>query len=558
MWLVLCICMCAPIWGQMAEGFERFPLRVSSKLAGNELEVDRGSGIRLQAGDSILFETREGKVLQGRVVRVLERKAIVEPVDSKAIIALGTRGHALVPKSRFQRKDGAGDESTPEVAVEGEPKPAQDHEPWTRLEDDWTANDPLLARIKPLSPEQRDRAFGGRAYGIFEQRFDTQDNRSELYMRTGTDLWMTNPFGQGGRLQLDMEVNRYNYDLPELTDSTGSNLRLDRASYAWGGDRYRTNRYEVGRFLVHGMPELGLVDGVSFGRRLPSGNSFGASLGGMPEPNPDQDSGQDIQISAFYRWVADARERWTAAVAIQKTWHNGSQDRDLIIAKTDWMPISGWQFHGNAWIDLYPSEDADKDAGPEFTRMYMSTSRDWNGKRGVRGVYSFQKYPSLLRNEFQDPAPDTVQREHVNRASVGVWQRLDDKRRLTLDLGLWEDDDDTGGDLDVGLEVEDFGSENSRLGIHIFQTNGEFSANVGARITYSQYVSEDHWSVLYEATKTTQDDFDPAADTYYQHRVRGSYQFQIDRAWQVSVFAEDTILEDDSSFLLGFQFDRSF
>ncbi|MDF1837853.1 MAG: hypothetical protein P1V35_08295, partial [Planctomycetota bacterium] len=424
--------------------------------------------------------------------------------------------------------------------------------------DDWTANDPLLARIKPLRPDQRERRFGGRTYGIFEQRFDTQENRSELYMRTGTDLWMTNPFGQGGRLRLDMEVNRFNYDLPDKVDSTGSNLRLDRASYAWGGDRYLPDRYEVGRFLVHGMPELGLVDGVSFSRRLPSGHSFGATMGGMPEPNPDQDSGQDIQISAFYRWVADARERFTAAVAFQKTWHNGSQDRDLIIAKTDWMPIGGWQFHGNAWLDLYPSEDADKDAGPEFTRMYMSTSRDWNGSRGVRGVYSFQKFPSLLRNEFRDPAADTVAREHVNRASVGVWQRLDAKRRLTLDVGLWDDKDDEGGDLDLGLDVEDFGSENSRLGIHLFQTNGEYSEYVGARVTYSQYISEDHWSILAEATKTTQDEFDPAADTYYQYRVRGTYQFQIDQAWQVSVFAEDTILEDDSSFLLGFHFDRSF
>lgn len=278
----------------------------------------------------------------------------------------------------------------------------------------------------------------------------------------------------------------------------------------------------------------------------------------MPEPNPNQDSGQDMQISGFYRWVADARERWTAAVAVQKTWHNGSQDRDLIIAKTDWMPVQGWRFHGNAWLDIYTSDDVDKSPGPEFTQLYMSTSRDWGGVRGVRGVYSFRKYPSLLRNEFQDPAPDTVDREHVQRVSAGFWQRLDDKRRLSLDLGAWNDEDDAGGDLDLGLDIEDFGLENSRLGLHIFQTNGEFSEHLGARVTYSQYVSDNRWSVLVEATKTVQDDFDPAADTFYQYRVRGSYQFQLDETWHISVFGEDTILEDDSSFLLGFQFDRSF
>ncbi|MCA9000738.1 MAG: hypothetical protein KDB61_02360 [Planctomycetes bacterium] len=553
-WLVLCIGLCGLARGQETEGFERFPLRVSSKLPGREVEVDRGSGIRLQPGDTIVFETRDGVVLQGRVVKVLDRKSIVETVDVQTDIPLGTRGHALIPKARLRRE-----ETQEDVDPEGEAmEPEVDHDPWTRLEDDWTAKDPLLARIQPLRPEERDTRYGGRAYGIFEQRLDTQADRSELYMRTGTDLWMSNPFGRGGSLRLDMEVNRFNYDLPELGDDTGSNLRVDRFSYARGVNRYQPDRFDSGRFLVHAIPEQGLVDGVSASRRLPNGHSFGVSLGGLPEPNPRQDSGQDVGISAFYRWVADETERWTAAVALQKTWHNGSQDRDLIIAKTDWMPVNGWQMHANAWVDLYGSDDLGKGTGPELTRMYVSTRRDWSSKRGVHGAVSIQKYPSLLRDEFLLPAPDTVAREHVHRMSAGVWQQLDESRRLTLDGGVWEDDDDAGGDLDLGLDIEDFGLENGRLGVHLFQTRGEFSTHVGARVTVRQFLDQDQWSVLVETTKTVQDDFDPTADTFYQHRIRGTYQFQIDPDWQVSLFGEDTILEDDSSFLVGFQFDRSF
>ncbi|MDF1837852.1 MAG: hypothetical protein P1V35_08290, partial [Planctomycetota bacterium] len=133
LWLAWCICMCMPAWGQESEGFERFPLRVSSKLAGGGIEVDRGQGIRLKAGDSILFETRDGKVFEGRVIRVLERKAVVEPVDTKASIPLGTRGHALVPKSRFERKpdpEAVQEPDLPETAPESE---VPEHEPWTRL-----------------------------------------------------------------------------------------------------------------------------------------------------------------------------------------------------------------------------------------------------------------------------------------------------------------------------------------------------------------------------------------------------------------------------------------
>lgn len=552
--LVVSICLLAPVLGQESEGVQRFPLRVSATLEGNEVEVDRGEGIRLQVGDTILFETRDGKSYSGRVLKVLGRKAVVELVDSKVGLALGTRGHALVPKGRFVRKEEPSEgvqEALPETV-----KP--NHDPWVRLDDAWSKGDPLLARISAVKPAERERSWGGRTYGVLDQRFDTQNDRAETFFRTGTDLWMDNPFGLGGRFQLDMEVNRFNYDLPDKGDQADSNLRVDRASYALGGNRYQPDRYEVGRFLVHGMPELGLVDGVSFSRRLDNGHSFGANLGGMPEPNADQDSGQDVQISAFYRWVADARERWTAAVAVQKSWHNGSQDRDLIIAKTDWIPVAGWRFHSNMWLDFYTSDDVDKSSGPEVTQLYMATNKDWQGQRGMRAVYSFHKFPSLLRNEFQDPATDTVDREHVHRASVGGWQSLDSKRRLTLDLGVWEDDDDSGGDLDLGIDVQDLWHENSRLGFHLFQTNGEFTEHLGLRLTYGQYIAEDHWSVLLETTRNVTDGFDPSADTFYQHRIRGTYQFHLGEAWNMSVFGEDTILEDESSFLLGLQFDRSF
>ncbi len=552
--LVACICMHSPAWSQDTGGVERFPLRVSATLAGNELEIDRGEGIRLEVGDSISFETREGQSHFGRVLKVLGRKAVVELLDPKVSLALGTRGHALVPKSRFENKQASSEEIVEDSAKGAAPS----HDPWSRLADEWSADDPLLARIRPLRPVERERRWGGRTYGIIDQRFDTQDGRSELFYRTGTDLWMDNPFGRGGRIQLDVEANHFEYELPEKGDESDSNLRIDRASYAWGGNRYQSDRYEVGRFLVHGMPELGLVDGASFARRLDNGHSFGASIGGMPEPNRDQDAGQDVQVSGFYRWVADARERWTAAVAFQKTWHNGSQDRDLIIARTDWNPTTGWNFHGNAWLDFYTTDDADKGSGPEFTQVYMATNKDWNDERGLSAVYSFRKFPSLLRDEFQDPAVGTVTREHVQRASAGGWQRLDDTRRLSLDLGVWEDDDDTGNDLDLGLHLQDVWLDDSRLGFHLFQTNGQFTEQTGLRLIYSQYISEDHWSVLLETTKSAEDGFDSAANTFYQHRIRGTYQFHLGEAWQLSVFGEDTILEDESSFLLGLQFNRSF
>ena len=83
-----------------------------------------------------------------------------------------------------------------------------------------------------------------------------------------------------------------------------------------------------------------------------SGHRVGASVGFMPEPNAQFESGKDFQVAAFYRWVADATERLSAAAAVQKTWHNGATDRDLLITNLHYVPLEGWTFHGTTWVDF--------------------------------------------------------------------------------------------------------------------------------------------------------------------------------------------------------------
>ena len=53
------------------------------------------------------------------------------------------------------------------------------------------------------------------------------------------------------------------------------------------------------------MPEFGVLDGVEWSLRRPGGDRFGVSLGAMPEPNADHDTGQDLLLAAFYTWVDD-------------------------------------------------------------------------------------------------------------------------------------------------------------------------------------------------------------------------------------------------------------
>ena len=59
-------------------------------------------------------------------------------------------------------------------------------------------------------------------------------------------------------MHYDLEVNYRRTDVPDLDGEENTRLRLDRASYHWGGTRFRKDRREVGRFLQSGMIEFGL------------------------------------------------------------------------------------------------------------------------------------------------------------------------------------------------------------------------------------------------------------------------------------------------------------
>ena len=88
-------------------------------------------------------------------------------------------------------------------------------------------------------------------------------------------------------------------------------MLIQRLSYFQGGTRFSEKRWEAGRFLQHGMPEFGVLDGFEWTHRREGGDQFGASVGFMPQPDDDYESFADFQLAAYYLWVADHREELT-------------------------------------------------------------------------------------------------------------------------------------------------------------------------------------------------------------------------------------------------------
>lgn len=550
----------------LQEGAERtLELRVTARGAGRTVLVDRGTADGLAVGDLVRFLPRGGGVWGGRVAELAERTGVVELDDPQLLPEPGTRGEARLPETRFARTSGdqeppaaAPQASVPEDEPGAEPEGGDvppEHPPWER-DDDWTAGQPLLARVDTLRPAQREPTLSGRVYVIADQLFATQDDRSDTFARMGTDLRYGNPFGRGGELHLDGEWNLRETNVPG-PDESETKLRVDRASYSWGGSRYEPVRHEIGRFLQQGMPEFGVLDGYEWSGRAADGTRMGYSVGFLPEPTPDMNSGHDLQFAAFYRWVADETERVSSSVGFQKTLHNGAADRDLLIAKFQVLPDTGWSWHGNAWVDYYTAGDEAKGPGVDLTQAYLSTSRRWADDRRVDVSYTHLAFPDIQRYEFLQLTPQALEKDRADRVALEASEPFG-RRRVHGGVGGWSDEEEAGADGQLGLEFPDWILDESRTDLTLFGAHGRFSNLYGGRVGFGWQTAAGSWDVMLELALARQQGFNSNNDDLLQQRYRVVRQLHTRSGWDFAAHAEGTILESEEGFGLGFYLQRSF
>tara|TARA_R110002126_G_scaffold12416_17_gene54063 strand:- start:7446 stop:9209 length:1764 start_codon:yes stop_codon:yes gene_type:complete len=535
--------------------------RVISVTPGVSLEVDRGERDRIEVGDPVLLRPRDGATMHGRVLRVLERSAIVELIDPRAVVSTGTRGEVRVPGDRARVVDpnprtvpapGSG-----AAAVDPDATPVPDHEPWTNPDLDWMPDMALLSDVGVGRPEQRERRVQGRIYMFSDSLRSTDGGRDDRFTRLGTDLEWSNPFGRGGRLQLDGEFNDSSIHSFTNDDESDRKLRVDRASYAWGGTRFDPRRYEFGRFLQHGMPEFGLVDGAEITQRREDGLRYGASLGRMPEPTGDQDATDDFQAAAWLGWSKDESERTAARVGYQKTFHNGNSDRDLFVIQAHHLPRDGWSTQGTAWIDVYQGRDVNKTRDVEVTQALLHTSRRWRNQ-GLDVSFRQLRFPDLLRNEFPAAGNEPIFDDHTERLSASGWRNVSNGRRARLIVGAWQDQDDSGADAELSLQHSDIWLEGGDAYTSLYASRGKFSTATGIRVGLGRSSDGGRWDVFYDVSIRQLKGFDAANDDLVQHRLRGSRSMYTAGGWNLSVYGQGLLQDHADTLSLGFFLQRSF
>ena len=522
------------------------PLVVTS-VAGGAVFVDRGRDHGLEPGDRVRFEPPGRGTVIGEVRSVSSGTARVELLDPDATIDVGEPGTVRVPRERWlaaTRDDVAAttDEDAPE------------HPPWTHPPEDWTSDQPLLAPSQGLLPAEREITRRGR---VFVQGDTTEDREGQettsRFARAGVDAGWTNLFGYGGTLDLDLEVVTRSFE-DEFDDETDTKLRVQRFSYAFGGDRARRTRTEFGRFLQNGFVEFGLLDGVEVSRTGASDGAaawtFGASLGLMPAPTFDLETGRDAQIALYARRTSLDRTGLSYGLGYQKTFHDGDADRDLFVFDTDWRPTQELSLHASALFDLYSSGERAVDPGVELTELHAYAnwmpSPDW----GASASFDRTRPVDTDREPFDALDPVLLREQEFQRVGARVWRRVTPDLRLSVRADTWSNQDDSGGG-EVRAAWSDGPWNGSRLTTSVFANEGTFTSVDGLRVGLAQRTDIGRFEVNWELVNSEQDSAVLGDGTTTEQSVRASWDHGIGRT-STSLYAEHDFGDARSATSFGF------
>ncbi len=530
----------------------RVEIRVTS-IAGSAVYVDRGSSSGLAEGDRVEFRLETTTVATGIVRSVTTNGARVELDVGSDKPVVGTRGEAIVPDSR------PGTKTPPQV--QGTPAPAVEHPPWTHPPETWNDETPLLAPAFGIAPEERERRLSGRAWFRFDGTDDVEGARKYGLAAVGTDVRLENPFGDGGSLRFDVEAFTRQSDVSNddgLYDYDQSHVRIDRFVYEFGGTEDRPNHFQFGRFLQAGLPELGLLDGAEWNHRTRGGSDFGVSFGWMPEPFADRTSFQDLQASVHYRYAFDPERRATVGLAYQNTWHEGEQDRNLVIAQTEVRPSESVSLRATAWVDLYDSSDTIKGSGAELTEARITATWRTTATSGLAINALERRIPELLRDEFLPRRADDVKNSVLDRIGLSGWTSLSTRVRVDARVENWFDENDNGYSGELGATLSEvFGSGSSISGAAQW-AEGSYSSGPGARLQLHDTIGTTGLGLGWQSFWYTQSDFSGADDQIAQHSIFGSVDVPLTESWDLSVYGDRTMGDDLDSWTLGVRLQTRF
>ena len=448
--------------------------------------LDHGRDVGLKPGVFVrLFPPGAGEIeVEVRVVSQTSARADV-PIGL-AVPPVGTRGEA-----RVVRPAGDGKPAIGQGQGQGD-KPA--HPGWARREPPRAAGQPLLVPTYGQRPDERDATLDGRLFASYLWNRDRGGDSDSDYslLRTGVRADATNWLGGAERVRFAAEFDERRAavaDRPDAVDQTG---RIDLGSVAFGSEGYAPYGVEVGRFFSVHLPEIGLVDGVEGVLRYQGGLRVGGGTGAYPRPFPARDAGDDVGVHGFVDWTADDRRTVAAALGVQKTWHRGDADRDLLLARGEWRPWERVALLGSAKVDWYDGDDWDADPatgrpadpkgqGFELTEAMLQARVD-AGDFGFGAMATRFTWPALRRVEYQMLPIELVTDGYIERIGVNGSWRASAAVALRARVDQWRDQDRDGATIGGDVDWRGAWSPTAAVTVSMFVNDGGYAAGPGARL----------------------------------------------------------------------------
>lgn len=547
-WTCLALLMCAGWTPAQEQRSVDLPARVLS-VTESLVELDRGSLDGVEPGDWVRLQPLIGGEVSAQVERVEEHSCWIRlkraAADSGIEAGVACEIKITTEVSKDDKPAGSGfGPGVPTTAPQ-----------WKRPQGEWDMQRPLLAE-DPLQPDERDSMWSGRFYSAFHSSQENEnDGSTSTFARAGLDLRGDNPFGIGGRLRLSLDLDHRSYSSDSGADDSNFHGRVDRLSYAHGGDRFHPLRWEVGRFVSDLFPEFGVIDGAELRYRLPSGLLVGGSLGFQPEPSADYETGEDLQLAAYFQSVHGEQRsvRWGGGV--QKTWHDGEADRDLMILKFDYVPDTQFRFHSSAWIDFYDSKDSGKSDGAELTtaqaRAYWRKD-DYGASVGYRQW----RYPQLLRYQAGSFTNTELLNENTSRTDLRLWGDWTSSLRLSGRLDHWQSDDDSGGGIELRMDWYDWLGPEFDTSVQLYSRQGSYIDATGIRLDQFLGLDSGGLRATWESSRYTPSDGD--GEDLLEHDLRLSWDYWSNDGWSLNLDGGIRFGDHLNNPYLGMYLQRSF
>jgi hypothetical protein len=214
---------------------------------------------------------------------------------------------------------------------------------------------------------------------------------------------------------------------------------------------------------------------------------------------------------------------------------------------------------GTVWVDLYTSGDDEKDGFLELTQAWIGATRSNANGSGHAVTLTHVSFPEIDRWEFVSPLEEALADDRRDRLAWSTWYPIRRDMVLGTEIGVWNDEDDTGGDLEIELDIQDVLDERDSLGLLVFGTDGAFSAIVGGRVSYRHPAGDrSTWDVTYELANNDQYGFADDNDDILMHWLHAGWDLYTGTGWDVSVTVDTRIWDEEFSWSAGIYLSRSF